>query len=151
MRKIHYGLLYTLIVTVLAIGSNFYHTGPKFVSAYQVLWTEEISSDEFVTTLTKGDECSVIIHHKGGDYQDGIAIRTTEKQTWFDVWQEKKPAIQWKFYAQNILGKEKYSFSLWGENYTEETGPEISANCEKYLPELLPSVQKELREYGAME
>lgn len=150
MKKIFYGLFFAIIVS-LPIRPAFPQGEPEFVPAENAIWFEEISDDETVTEFTKGDECYVLIRQPNPNYKDGVAIRTTEKPTkaWGGV--KKNPAIQWNFFSKNVLRKEKYSFSLWGKNYTEDAGPEISARCKKYLPELFPSTQKILREYGAME
>jgi hypothetical protein len=145
--------LYTLLIAFILLLPTqlaFSQEKQEFVPALNEIWTEELTDDEMVTEFTRGDECYILIRKASGEYQDGITIRTTKKPTreWGGV--TKKTVIQWKFYVLNILGKEKYSFSFWGEKYAEETGPEISANCEKYLPELLPSIQKILQKYGAM-
>jgi hypothetical protein len=149
MKKFFCGLLFAIIVS-LPIGLALSQNEPGFIPAENAIWTEEISEDGIVSKFTKGDECYVLIRRPDGENQRGVAIRTTEKPTISEDGSVKKGAIQWRFFALNVLGKEKYSFSLWGEKYEETTGPEISANCEKYLPELLPGTQEELREYGAM-
>jgi len=144
-------ILLIAFILLLPTQLAFSEDEQAFIPAENALWTEELTDDELVTELTKGDECFVRIRKADTKIQDGVAIRTTEKpaKAWGGV--EKKQAIQWNFFALNILGQEKYSFSFWGEDYDQETGPEISANCEKYLPELLPSIQKELQKYGTME
>jgi hypothetical protein len=150
MKKIFYGLLFAIIVSLPGRLAALPQDESEFVPAENAIWTEDTDEDGVISKFTKGDECYIIIRRPDGTNQDGIAIRTTEKPTISQDGSVKKPVIQWNFFVLNTMGKKKYSFSFWGENQEEATGPEISANCTKYLPELLPETQKELRKYGAM-
>ena len=149
MKKFFYGLLFAVIIS-LTTGFARSQDESEFVPAENEIWTEEIREDGIVSAFTRGDECYVLIRRPEGENQTGVAIRTREKPTVSEDGSVKNGAVQWRFFALNVLGKNAHAFSLWGERYEENTGPEIFANCEKYLPELLPETQKELRKYGAM-
>jgi len=150
MKKIFYGLFFAILVSLPGRLAAQPQEEPKFVPAENAIWTEDTDTDGVISKFTKGDECYIIIRRFDGTNQDGVAIKTTGKPTKTKDGLMKKPVIQWNFFVRNTMGKKKYSFSFWGENQEEATGPEISANCTKYLPELLPETQKELRKYGAM-
>lgn len=111
-------------------------------------WTEEVTGDKaIVTYITKNHECSVFIRRDDGKgNQDGVAIKTTQKTTRLGTRSRyKNPIIQWNFYS--ILNGSNYAFSLWGEDYDEDSGLEISEKCLAQLHSLPKNIQKELRKY----
>jgi hypothetical protein len=126
----------------------FVPTGPKFVSATEAPWVPETAQNKAVSIYTKGDECYLVVHHAGYDLIRGVAVKTTQKQNWLDVWNKRMPIQQWSFYS--IVNERQHNFSLWGENYEEVSGPEISARCLMHLYSLPEEVQKEMREYGVL-
>lgn len=100
-------------------------------------WVGGTAEDNTTVAYTKGDECYVLIRRDGKGYQEGVAIKTTEK-----------PTVQWNFYT--TVNGSRHNFSLWGENYDEDFGPDISEKCITQLQYLPNNVQKELREYGVL-
>jgi len=149
MKKYVYGFLLIIAVS-LAVAFFVTQTGPETFSTPFTSWAKQPTDDTVTASYAKGEACYVLIQYGGDGYQDGVVIKTTKK-TWFDVWSKKQPVIQWNFFFRNVLGQDIYTYSRWGENYNEETGPEIFPNCEKYLKDLPLSAKEELRKYGAME
>jgi hypothetical protein len=151
MKKILLAFFFS-IITVFGTLFILANTGPElpvFIPAKDSIWTE-IYKDVILTEWVKGDECYVLIRQPNSSYKDGVAIRTTAKLTWLNVYMKENQTIQWNFFYNDVLGQEKYLSTFWGKNYTEDTGTEIFANCEKYLLEIPPWIQKDLRKYGAM-
>jgi hypothetical protein len=111
-------------------------------------WTEKVTGDtSTVAYITKNHECSVLIRRNSGKGNlDGVAIKTIEKPTRLGTRSRYEYlVIQWNFYS--ILNGSGYAFSLWGENYEEDSGPEISKKCLALLHKLPKTVQEELRTY----
>jgi hypothetical protein len=126
MLKISYTFFFVILFCSLAF-TVLAQTNP---------WSEETIPDKSTSTYaTKDGECYVLIRRDGKGYQEGVAIKTTEK-----------PTVQWNFYM--TLNGIRHDFSLWGENYEEDSGPEISAKCLGQLYNLPENVQTELRKYG---
>lgn len=130
-----------LVILLLSLAALFVST--------RTPWTEAPTKDgATVAYITKNRECFVLLRQDDGKgNQDGVAIKTTERPTRLGTRNRIEDLIiQWSFYT--ILNDSPYTFSLWGEDQDEESGPEISARCLAQLHSLPKNIQEELRKYA---